>query len=476
MESNYNNENFERFLRESSDQYRMYASENVWKNIYSYLHTRRRWFGIGLILLLSAGFVTTIMLTNSSSVSGNHQVAQTKELPVVKKESAQNTTEAENLILTPYSNNKITTKEKSPLLQPFESTGNLNSISSPVVSSTVDAVVSEKYADNIFNNVLPVEKSEAGSGQPPLLTSTTDENTTILTPIAVNIIDQITDQDTWTNSIGGLMNNNTGVIKNDIYRTSALSANKPLTIESVINSYARRNKKLSFQYYFTPTISYRKLSENKSYIRQNSGALIYGDINNVVTHKPDLGLEVGVSARYALNKILKVRAGVQFNTSRYDIKAFSYATERTTIALNTGYSVDSIRPYSNYRNFNGYQSDWLHNFYFQISMPVGIEVKLAGDDKVQFGIASTLQPTYILGDRVYLLSSNYKNYAEVPSLIRRWNMNTSLEAFVSYSTGKMNWQIGPQVRYQLYSSYVKEYPVKENLFDFGLKIGVSPNR
>jgi len=233
---------------------------------------------------------------------------------------------------------------------------------------------------------------------------------------------------------------------------------------------------LSFQYYFTPTISYRKLSENKSYIRQNSGALIYGDINNVVTHKPDLGLEVGVSARYALNKILKVRAGVQFNTSRYDIKAFSYATERTTIALNTGYSVDSIRPYSNYRNFNGYQSDWLHNFYFQISMPVGIEVKLAGDDKVQFGIASTLQPTYILGDRVYLLSSNYKNYAEVPSLIRRWNMNTSLEAFVSYSTGKMNWQIGPQVRYQLYSSYVKEYPVKENLFDFGLKIGVSPNR
>jgi len=92
MESNYNNENFERFLRESSDQYRMYASENVWKNIYSYLHTRRRWFGIGLILLLSAGFVTTIMLTNSSSVGGNHQVAQTKELPVVKKESAQNNT------------------------------------------------------------------------------------------------------------------------------------------------------------------------------------------------------------------------------------------------------------------------------------------------------------------------------------------------------------------------------------------------
>jgi len=190
-----------------------------------------------------------------------------------------------------------------------------------------------------------------------------------------------------------------------------------------------------------------------------------------------MGLEVGVAARYALNKKLKIRGGVQFNTSRYDIKAFSYASEWTTIALNSsGPTADSVRTTSNYRNFNGYKSDWLHNFYFQISVPVGIEWKLAGDDKVQFGIASTIQPTYVIGDRAYLLSSNYKNYAEVPWLIRRWNMNTSLEAFVSYSTGKMNWQIGPQVRYQLYSSFVKEYPVKENLFDFGLKIGVSANR
>lgn len=473
MESNYNNENFERFLRESTDQYRMYASENVWKNIYSYLHTRRRWFGIGLILFLSAGFVTTIMLTNSS-VSGNRQVAETKLPPVVKQESTQNGTEAENLILTPYSSNKVTTKEKNSLLQPLAVDGHMNPADNTVVSPAIPTIVLQENSDNNVNSVLPIAKNEIVEPTTPPA-SATPENTTVLSPIQVNISDQITDQDAWITSIGSLMNNNTRTIKSDIYKTTS-SANKPLTIESVINSYTRRNKKLSFQYYFTPTISYRKLSENKSYIRQNSGASIYGDINNVVTHKPDLGLEVGINGRYALTKLLKARVGLQFNTSRYDIKAFSYAAEQTTIALNPGYSVDSIRATSNYRNFNGYRSDWLHNFYFQISMPVGIEVKLAGDDKIQFGIASTLQPTYILGDRVYLLSSNYKNYAEVPALIRRWNMNTSLEAFVSYSTGKMNWQIGPQVRYQLYSSYIKEYPVKENLFDFGLKIGVSPNR
>ena len=109
-------------------------------------------------------------------------------------------------------------------------------------------------------------------------------------------------------------------------------------------------------------------------------------------------------------------------------------------------------------------------------MPIGIEVNLIGDDKVQFGVAGTIQPTYVLGDRAYLLSTDYKNYALVPWLIRRWNANTALEAFVSYSTGKMKWQVGPQVRYQLLSSFVDEYPVEENLFDFGLKVGISVNK
>jgi len=474
MESNFNNENFERFLKESSDQYRMYASENVWKNIYGYLHTRRRWFGIGLILLLSAGFVTTIMLTNSS-VSANPQVVDKKASQTLKSQPVDNSIEPESLIISPYSN-KGTIKEKAALLQPFTITeNNIPNTRVDAVAGT-SAISSASSTSTLNPNISSATNKNEIAIEQPSLQNEISQNPVAFYPISVSISDQFTDEDAWTRYSGGLLNKDSRPVSNDIFKAGTSSSN-PLTIESVINSYTRRNKRLSFQYYFTPTISYRKLSENKSYIRsQGSGSAIYGDINNVVTHKPDMGLEVGVNARYTLNKLIKLRAGLQFNTSRYDIKAFNYASEQTTIALNTGYSVDSIRTTSNYRNFNGYSSDWLHNFYFQISLPVGLELKLAGDDKVQFGIASTIQPTYILGDRVYLLSSNYKNYAEVPSLIRRWNMNTSFEAFVSYSTGKMNWQIGPQVRYQLHSSYVKEYPVRENLFDFGLKIGVSPNR
>jgi hypothetical protein len=188
-----------------------------------------------------------------------------------------------------------------------------------------------------------------------------------------------------------------------------------------------------------------------------------------------MGLELGVNAKYPITKTINAKAGLQFNMTRYEIKAFNNPTEIATIALNTGRRIESLNTVSNYRNFNGGKADWLKNFYFQVSLPVGAEINLIQDEKIAFGIGSTIQPTYVLGDRAYLISSDYKNYSEVPWLIRRWNVNTSIETYVSYSTGKLNWQVGPQVRYQILSSFVDKYPVKENLFDFGLKVGIGLN-
>ena len=185
-----------------------------------------------------------------------------------------------------------------------------------------------------------------------------------------------------------------------------------------------------------------------------------------------MGLQVGFSAGYPISKSLKIFAGFQFNVSKYDIKASFSTGEVTTFALNTGSGANSVSTISNYRNSGGGKADWLRNLYFSASVPLGIELKLTGNDKTSLGISGSIQPTFILSDRAYLLSTDYKNYAEVPSLTRKWNMNTSFEIFAAYSTGKINWRIGPQVRYQLKSSYVAKYPFTEHLFDFGLKLGV----
>src|SRR5438045_7612164 len=74
MENDFNNKDFEQFVKQNADQYRMFPSEKVWKNIHHALHTRRRWYGVGLTaLLLTAGIVTWVML--SPSVKNNGALA-----------------------------------------------------------------------------------------------------------------------------------------------------------------------------------------------------------------------------------------------------------------------------------------------------------------------------------------------------------------------------------------------------------------
>lgn len=250
--------------------------------------------------------------------------------------------------------------------------------------------------------------------------------------------------------------------ENKLSQLKEITAVDPLTIESVLNSYKPKGRKFGLQTYFTPTVSYRKLNDNH--------------IDDIIPHKPAFGFELGVTAKYRVTSNAKLRAGLQFNVNRYEIKTFDSYAQLATIRLSDRSGTDYVRTVTNYNNFSGYKSNWLQNFYFQVSAPIGVELKLRGDDKVQFGIASTIQPTYLLGDKAYVISTDYKNYTQMPGLVRKWNVNTNFETFVAYSTGHVNWQVGPQVRYQILSSYLKKYPVKENLFDFGLKVGLSFNK
>ena len=256
----------------------------------------------------------------------------------------------------------------------------------------------------------------------------------------------------------------------------------PLTIESVVNSYQYRKsrKKLRWEMFVTPTVTYRRLSENKDFINASqavSNSLSYTaftDINSLVKHKPDIGLQFGVTTAYPLFKNLNIVGGFQFNVSKYDIRAFYSNSEIATIALNTGAGANSVSTTTNYRNFSsGNDVNWLRNFYFSASIPVGLDLKIAQKGKSTIGIIGTVQPTYILSDQAYLITTDYKNYAEMPSLIRKFNVNTGLELYTTFSAGKTKWKIGPQARYQTRSSFKAPYPVKEHLFDFGIKLGVT---
>ena len=51
----------------------------------------------------------------------------------------------------------------------------------------------------------------------------------------------------------------------------------------------------------------------------------------------------------------------------------------------------------------------LHNYSLQVSIPVGFEYKIAGNDDVQLNASATLQPLYVVVNKAYILSTDKKN-------------------------------------------------------------------
>lgn len=483
MDRRYNNRDFEHFLKQNADQYRMFPSEKVWEGIHHTLHNRRRWYGIGLaLLLLSTATVTTIMLNNAGK---KQQLADkapvTKTNDILTKQTASNT-----VIIAPQKpavNNSVIQRpdklqaslvaDQQQLIAPAgaeleEQAGKLTLEVIPEINlkSAVANIqpLSVQKNTEILKKTSPALQTKKAMFKPnPPVASTQPENNTV---IVDNIIERKEVKTENENSI-----------------TTERKEYSPYTIESVVNSYKykKSRKKLSWQIFITPTISYRKLKENKTFLEAARTTLgtpanygySFSDINNIVTHKPDIGLQLGFVTGYPVSKRLRITAGLQFNVSKYDIRAYSHTGEVATIALsNNAGGTNTVSTITNYRNIGGYKADWLHNMYISGSAPVGLELKLSENKKTTVGIAGTIQPTYILGNRAYLLSADFKNYAEVPSLTRKWNLNTGFEIYAGYSTGKLDWRIGPNVRYQVFSSFIDKYPIREHLFDFGLKLGL----
>lgn len=494
MESYSNNSDFERLLREQADQYRMLPSEKVWRGIQATVHTRRRWYGLGLVLLLlfTVTAVTLVML----SYPVDRQLGPQTAL-INRDQSTVITGTKENqqplISLVPETNNAAApaaarkTWDLGPetTIAAFESAPKRPTLSIAEANLIATAQTIISRARELVHQ--PVRETTPALAitpvtVPPAPVRTIAARRVIHPPLTVEpeIPVMVTDQHNPADQADL-------VLQEQPVATPALPASwaedRSLlpTIESVISTFQRdRNaRKLQWQLYFTPSISYRKLSENKAF---NPGSFDPNaipqaaqptDVNAAVTHKPDLGLELGVAARYPISSKVKLRGAMQFNVNRYDIKAFAYSGDMANIDVSNGSGNNVVSTWTYYSNYSGYRSDWLKNFYLSVSAPIGLEYRLLGTEKKHLGITGTLQPTYIISDRAYLISSDYKNYAEVPWLIRRLNVNSSFEVFAGFNTGKTRWQVGPQIRYQMLSSFQNKYPVKENLFDFGLKIGMS---
>jgi len=477
MERGYYNEDIEELLKDKADQYKMYPSDKVWKGIHRSLHPNRKWYWFSLILFLGAvGYYTFIEFitpsTSSKAISENNPTNSISKSTEATTESNDN----KPAVIVPFGNPKQATKQKTFVLNPDNNetkTGVVINMDQPATAATTTIIDIPENHSLVFNNEIPVydlnakpvrklweaEHIEGGASEPTL------NNTTYQVPAQAAL--------TSPTSINeSKLGENTHNAEEDNKRLGWLANN------AVYELTVPKQKRVGWQLTFSPTMNYRtwRGSNNPSDVKTLPFApIIEGDPAKLVNHKPALGFEVGSNMLYTLNKTFTLKAGLLFNYVRYDIQAYSSSSsEPATIALNSswGIATGELTTYTRYRNFGGDAAEDLHNQYFQLSAPLGLEINLLGNDKIQVGISGTVQPTYLLNRNSYLLTADYK-YATEPSLVRKWNVNTSAEAFISYKTGDLKWSVGPQLRYQLFSSYIQKYPIRENLYNYGIKIGVT---
>jgi hypothetical protein len=454
-------DDFESFLEKQVDKHRMYASDRVWRNIQDTLHEKGRWPALTFIFL----FITTLLVLGTLLVKPEEHLHFIQKTPYLL---------AGKVVTAPAADSMVPTLSESLATGTTTEKTIAYANKRLLLLAVSDSIVANDMADSASHpaSALPVIALRAAplALLPEYYAPASGWSALVAAPVLST--------HAWPSEAS--IAHTSAPLLTPVLATVPVAPPKkqaPLFQETKMPEITipdRIANRWDFHLYASPSASYRRLLEEKGtkgmarYLTTPIAADYLVDVNKVVRHTPALGFEVGFAIGYRLNKQFSVRAGLQYNTRQYNIEASGYSYERTSIALN---GQDTLNTYTPYRNIKGNYPVTLHNKYHEFSLPVGINWTGWTHNKLAWGVSATLQPTYTFNKQPFIISSDFKNYANGGILTRRWNINTSFETYLSYTVGDFTWQIGPQFRYQQFSSFKHEYPIKEYLLDYGIKIG-----
>ena len=459
----------------------MFPSDKVWKNIRTDLHGHKSWPALSFISLfiITALTVSTLLNVRPGQPSGDSAPLAMNIKNEVKTQGTNTTHRKSN---PDYFSRRTPGKVTNETFAGYNRSA---------------GVTAEDEQHLLAYNSMNTEAKETVS-------SRSDNKTTALKQLTNAYIPAEESQRLAAIFSNNFMTNNTAGTNfvADMQPVAASITLLPVVAPSDINSpssellkslnytppapkinLAGRSHKFGVQFYATPSHSYRKLSNEKlkeviqpavtsttAPPSQNFSA----DVNNIVRHKPSLGLEVGFAVLYNISDRLKLKTGAQLNIRQYLIETFQSPTnDPTVISLINYRGVENITLLSPYNNNTGFRSTQLDNKLYQISVPVGLQWDIIQGKNIGLNTEASVQPTFTLNNHVYMLSTDMKHYADGGEFLRKWNINTSVGINLTYKTRKATWQIGPQIRYQHLPTYSNAYPIKEYLLDYGVRIGLT---
>ncbi len=550
MESNFYSDDFERLIREKTEQYKMYPSEKVWKGVHSSLHTKKRWFIAGMSVLVTG----IILVAGKELILPSAHTGPLKKQPLTANLTPSKSTPENTTLPAPFTEFRGPShaiQGHSPASAPGDGVsmisivdpgaadgqpselnnmiGQTSDITATAITGSAGAAMTARGSSAVRSDAAGISGFRTGSHAAANISGTRPADTYISYLTRVRTGNGLTvEEDPYIGQLvittafrpgnipaPGLqipLHTPTGNRSRSLMQAAELvqpvsadddddeteapdavtDANNTRQKVNWLQDYAvyslhpspRKNKGY-WQIYFAPTMNVRGLSGGTPVVSksgvpptpipQASPASAKTPLNIL----RDMGFEGGGSVLYKISPTLSVKAGLQFNYSKFTLNSYPVAGPAPALA---GFNPNSIASpdsgsAAGAAGFarGGQATGLLHNEYYQLSAPVGLELRVWGNDRLQVNVAATVQPTYLLGTTAYLLMADEagnNSYTKVPSLFRKWNIDGGAEAYIAYKIGGLRMQIGPEFRYQFLSSYSNQYPIRENLNGYGLKIGI----
>ncbi|HEY4206239.1 MAG TPA: outer membrane beta-barrel protein [Puia sp.] len=521
-ESNFYSDEFEQLLREKTEQYKMYPSEKVWKGIHGSLHTKRKWFisGMSLLIIGILYFAGRDLLLPSKAELAKRSIASTASPADITNAGDENTApliaaagqrhSTSSTIAAhrnaQYSDDKsykeinigltdpaVRQRDISEMLSqvvalPAEPPSiplivDLRMPSSPAVSAEENLLAqTSKPVPGAALSTAPANDRSSILSLPSPAPSTSVDNAKDDAPVRIARNTAARNTLAATRHAAGPVAGGGSVDNSRKSKGGTVAFTDEIADQQRINwlydyavynlpAAAKRNRKY-FQLYSAPTATYRSLSGGT--LPAKSDPNMRGP-KNYLDHSAVWGFEVGGSFMYRITRNLTLKAGLQFNYSRYTVRGYADMRQSSPeIRTAYGHALDSVNtPPMLWNSYLQKSQINLTNDIYQLSAPIGFELRVMGNERLQLNVGASIQPSYLLNTNVYFLTSEYTDYVKGPSQFRRWNLTGGLEAFLSYKLPNgLRLQAGPEFRYQLLSSFYNSYPIKENLKGYGLKIGI----
>jgi hypothetical protein len=498
MEDKNNYNDFEQFLRSSIEDFKMIPSRKIWHGIYNSMHPDRKWPSIAVCLIILAA-IMYIGVANNNSISNSVRRNAEENLLASTIIAEQNKfssslkpqADIANLnAIKPAAENIVSSNNNSIHYSNSISNQNNNEHFSPSTYNTREneknaIVLNQKNTATALNNFIANKDiSQANEAASNIAINEETSNTKQAdAKMVINVtggdINDI-DKSFEKNTIAKLNANDTKkpVAKN----TTALVLEEKLLTEVNLSKTKPHRSKLkengSMAYYITPSFGFRTITNTKGYTTSTASINSFAATSITNTAQQDmkdvfaLNVEAGAVFQYKIAKNIRLKTGVQANYTNYISKVTDLDHPTQAKLAVTGQQND-LRA-SSYATKEGNTN--LNKTTWQLAIPIGVDIKIAGNNKLKWYIGATAQPTYVFGGSAFVLSSDANYYISENNLMRKWNLNTAVETFLSFKpSANVTLNVGPQFRYQVFSSYKKAYNYSEKLYNVGVKVGISTN-